>query len=33
MVIRQLQITVEWQTLEWLDLAACRNTGTADQGQ
>lgn len=29
MVIRQLQITVEWQSLEWLDLAACRKTGTA----
>ena len=31
MVIRQLQITVEWQSLEWLDLAACKKTGTADQ--
>ena len=29
MVIRQLQLTVEWQSLEWLDLAACRQTGTA----
>jgi hypothetical protein len=29
MVIRQLQVTVEWQQTEWLDLAACRKTGTA----
>ena len=29
MVIRQLQVTVEWQQTEWLDLAACRTTGTA----
>ena len=33
MVIRQLQITVEWQSLEWLDLAACRQTGTATRAQ
>lgn len=25
MVIRQLQITVEWQQIEWLDFAACRS--------
>lgn len=24
MVIRQLQVTVEWQQIEWLDSAACR---------
>jgi hypothetical protein len=29
MVIRQLQVTVEWQQTEWLDLAACRTTGVA----
>ena len=29
MVIRQLQVTVEWQLVEWLDLAACRHKGTA----
>ncbi|GAA3623669.1 WhiB family transcriptional regulator [Microlunatus ginsengisoli] len=29
MVIRQLQVTVEWQQTEWLDLAVCRPTGTA----
>lgn len=29
MVIRQLQITVEWQSIEWLDLAACRNEAAA----
>src|SRR5690349_25002853 len=31
MVIRQLQITVEWQSIEWLDLAHCRTAGTATQ--
>jgi hypothetical protein len=31
MVLRQLQITVEWQLLEWLDLAACRNLDSADR--
>ena len=29
MVIRQLQVTVEWQQTEWLDLAACRAAGIA----
>ena len=29
MVIRQLQVTIEWQHLEWLDLAACRRTDAA----
>ena len=27
MVIRQLQITVEWQQIEWLDQAACSLSG------
>ncbi|GAA3612591.1 hypothetical protein GCM10022236_12930 [Microlunatus ginsengisoli] len=31
MVIRQLQITVEWQSIEWLDLAACRDSDAATQ--
>jgi len=31
MVIRQLQITVEWQSIEWLDLAGCRASGAATQ--
>jgi hypothetical protein len=29
MVIRQLQVTVDWQQIEWLDLAACRPSNTA----
>lgn len=29
MVIRQLQVTVEWQQIEWLDLAACSQSRTA----
>ena len=29
MVIRQLQVTVEWQQIEWLDLAACSESDTA----
>jgi hypothetical protein len=29
MVLRQLQVTVEWQQTEWLDYAACRRTGQA----
>jgi hypothetical protein len=29
MVIRQLQVTVEWQQIEWLDQAACSRSGTA----
>ncbi|MBA3529714.1 MAG: WhiB family transcriptional regulator [Propionibacteriaceae bacterium] len=29
MVLRQLQITVEWQQIEWLDFAACRRSGVA----
>lgn len=29
MVIRQLQITVEWQQVEWLDQAACAKSGVA----
>lgn len=24
MVLRQLQVTVDWQQIEWLDFAACR---------
>lgn len=31
MVIRQLQITVEWQSIEWLDLAACREAAATQQ--
>src|SRR4051812_35920785 len=31
MVIRPVQITVEWQSIEWLDLAGCRTVGTATQ--
>ena len=31
MVIRQLQITVEWQSIEWLDLARCRTSAAATQ--
>ena len=31
MVIRQLQITVEWQQIEWLDQAACSPSGVATQ--
>lgn len=31
MVIRQLQITVEWQQIEWLDQAACSQSGVATQ--
>jgi hypothetical protein len=29
MVLRQLQVTVEWQQIEWLDYAACRPAGKA----
>jgi WhiB family transcriptional regulator, redox-sensing transcriptional regulator len=29
MVLRQLQVTVEWQQTEWLDYAACHQAGTA----
>ena len=29
MVIRQLQVTVDWQQIEWLDLAACGPSNTA----
>jgi Transcription factor WhiB len=29
MVIRQLQVTVEWQHIEWLDLAACSESRAA----
>jgi hypothetical protein len=29
MVLRQLQVTVDWQQTEWLDYAACRRTGQA----
>jgi hypothetical protein len=31
MVIRQLQVSVEWQQIEWLDQAACSPSGVATQ--
>ncbi|MBA8792869.1 hypothetical protein FHX74_000463 [Friedmanniella endophytica] len=30
-VIRQLQISVDWQLVEWVDGAACRDSGRADR--
>jgi hypothetical protein len=31
MVLRQLQVTVEWQQTEWLDYAACRRVGNVSR--